>query len=74
MSLDAKSLRTDYYRDASVYWRGYGRVVHIPTGLVEEFDIAWNNKFGIKAAVDALEARVDQSNANSRSALSGLAL
>lgn len=36
--MDPKDLRIEGYRDGSVHWRGHYRIVHLPTGMLVEYD------------------------------------
>lgn len=53
-----RNFRIDYYQDSSVHWHGRGKVVHLPSGLVEEFDIAWNDQTGIARAKERIQERL----------------
>ncbi len=55
-----REFRVDYFRHASVHWYGRGKVVHLPSGLVEEFDIAWNDRSGIANAKDRILKRLSR--------------
>jgi hypothetical protein len=58
LKLNPQDIRTDYYRDGSVYWRGRGKMFHLPTGISVEFCISWDDQSGLEQARGELERRI----------------
>jgi hypothetical protein len=50
--------RLDIIRNAAVYWRGEGKYTHLPTNMVERFEVSWNDRSQQKGAWEKLRARV----------------
>lgn len=60
-AIDDGEFRVEIFKDASVHWRGHGKYTHLPTGKVEEFDVAWNDRSQQKAAWKKLRGALGQS-------------
>jgi protein subunit release factor A len=59
MAFEKSDIRLEIFRDASMRWRGNGKYTHLPTGIVETFEVSWADRSQQKAAFEKLEARVN---------------
>lgn len=56
--MNEDDVRIEYYRTGSVNWTGHGSATHLPTGILVEFNVSWDDKREMNRAIAQLREMV----------------